>query len=199
MPEIDAVILAGGRSRRMGRDKALLPFGGYSTLAQYQYERLREIFPKVSISTRTDKFPFCAPLILDQSEESSPMIALATILNTIETDAVFILGVDLPFVDKPLIHSLLRSFADKPEAEAVIPVTPRGPEPLCTVYTRRLLPRIEASLGTGEHRLQSLFETEQTLRIPFEDTAPFTNLNRPDEYENAIRKVRSEEWGVWHT
>ncbi len=193
MPEIQAVILAGGRSRRMGRDKALLPFGGYSTLAQYQYKRLREIFPKVSISTKIDKFPFHTPLILDQAEESSPMIALHSILKTIDTEAVFILGVDLPFVDKSIIHSLLQSFADNPEAEAVVPVTPAGTEPLCTVYTRRLLPRIEDSLNVGKHRLQSLFETGKILRVSFKETTPFTNLNRPEEYENAIRKVRNEE------
>ena len=193
MPEIQAVILAGGRSRRMGRDKALLPFGGYSTLAQYQYERLRKIFPKVSISTKIDKFPFRAPLILDQEEESSPMIALASILKTIEPEAVFILGVDLPFVDKSIIHSLLQSFADNPKAEAVVPVTPAGAEPLCTIYTRRLLPRIEDSLNLGEHRLQSLFETEKILRVPFKETTSFANLNRPEEYEKAVRRVRSEE------
>ena len=121
------------------------------------------------------------------------MIALAAILKHIEGEAAFILGVDLPFVDERIIQRLLRSFAGNPEAEAMIPVTPRGPEPLCAVYTRRLFPRIEASLSAGEHRLQSLFETGRILRVPFEDTAPFANLNRPEEYEKAMLRVRSEE------
>ena len=177
----------------MGRDKALLPFGGHSTLAQYQYERLREIFPKVSISTKTDKFPFRAPLIPDQAEESSPMIALASILKTIETEAVFILGVDLPFVDNAIIQKLLRAFAGHPEAEAVVPVTPAGTEPLCAIYTQAIRPKIETGIRAGNHRLQSLFEEGKTLWIPFEDTTPFANLNRPEEYEKAVRRVRSEE------
>ncbi|HFC03644.1 MAG TPA: molybdenum cofactor guanylyltransferase [Nitratifractor salsuginis] len=193
MPEIDAVILAGGRSRRMGRDKALLPFGGCETLSEYQYRRLHRIFPRVYLSAKEDKFPFRAPLIPDEAEESSPMIALAAILKHIGGEAAFILGVDLPFVDERIIQRLLQSFAGNPEAEAVIPVTPRGPEPLCAIYTRRLFPRIEASLGTGKHRLQSLFETGKILRVPFQDTTPFANLNRPEEYEKAMQRVRSEE------
>jgi molybdopterin-guanine dinucleotide biosynthesis protein A len=192
MPEIEAVILAGGRSSRMGRDKALLPFGGSPTLAQYQYGRLIRLFPKVSISTKTDKFPFRAPLILDRAEESSPMIALATVLKTVASDAVFILGVDLPFVDEAVIQRLLQSFADNPEAEAVLPVTPTGAEPLCAIYSRRLLPGIEASIDQGNHRLQSLLEEKKTLRIPFEDPAPFANLNHPEEYEQAMMRMRNE-------
>ena len=193
MPEIDAVILAGGRSRRMGRDKALLPFGEYDTLAQYQYARLEKIFPRVSISAKEDKFPFPVPLIPDEAEDSSPMVALAAILKSIQGDAAFILGVDLPFVDQKIIQKLLETYTAHPEIDAVVPVTPAGAEPLSAVYTRRMLPRIETSLNAGEHRLQSLFETGQILRVPFEDTAPFANLNRPEEYEKAMQRVRSEE------
>jgi len=189
MPEIHAVILAGGRSSRMGRDKALLPFGGYDTLAEYQYRRLNRIFPRVLLSAKEDKFPFSAPLIPDTSDESSPMVALTSILSAMESEAVFILGVDLPFVDEAVIGKLLEAFALHPEAEAVIPLSPQGPEPLCALYTQRLLPRIEASLSVGEHRLQSLFKTGQILKIPFDDADTFANLNRPQEYEEAMRRV----------
>ena len=189
MPEIHAVILAGGRSSRMGRDKALLPFGGYATLAEYQYRRLNRIFPQVLLSAKEDKFPFPAPLIPDTSDESSPMVALASILSTVKSEAVFILGVDLPFVDEAVIGKLLEAFALHPEAEAVIPVSPGGPEPLCALYTRRLLPRIEDSLRAGRHRLQDLFESGEILEIPFDNAEPFANLNRPEEYEEAIRRV----------
>jgi len=53
-----AIIFAGGKSSRMGRDKALLPFGGYDTLTEYQYRRLSKIFNRVYISTKNDKFNF---------------------------------------------------------------------------------------------------------------------------------------------
>ncbi|HGZ69822.1 MAG TPA: molybdenum cofactor guanylyltransferase, partial [Nitratifractor sp.] len=78
----NAVILAGGKSSRMGSDKALLPFGGYPTLAEYQYRRLSILFENVYISTKEDKFDFEAPLILDKEKSSSPLLAAASIFET---------------------------------------------------------------------------------------------------------------------
>jgi len=70
---IPAVIFAGGKSSRMGKDKASLPFGSYDTLAEYQYQRLKKIFSDIYIGSKTDKFDFNAPLILDRYSVSSPM------------------------------------------------------------------------------------------------------------------------------
>jgi len=66
----NAIIFAGGKSSRMGRDKALLPFGEYSTLCEYQYQRLAKIFETVHISTKEAKFDFDAPLIYDLYPQS---------------------------------------------------------------------------------------------------------------------------------
>ena len=191
MPEIEAVILAGGRSRRMGRDKSLLPFGGYPTLAEYQYRRLARIFSRVSLSSKEGKFTFDAPLIPDRSEQFSPMIALASILEGAEAKAVFVLGVDMPFVEKEVIEELRKASSDKPLAEIVVARSPTGVEPLCAIYRRSLLPKIEKLIASGNHRLRSLLETSPTLEIPFSETGPFVNLNHPEEYERARRTVGS--------
>jgi len=61
MFDLPCILFAGGKSSRMGEDKSLLPFGGYSSLAQFQYVRLSKLFTHVSISTKTaDKFDFTA-------------------------------------------------------------------------------------------------------------------------------------------
>ncbi|WP_457607318.1 molybdenum cofactor guanylyltransferase [Nitratifractor sp.] len=190
MPELEAVILAGGRSRRMGRDKALLPFGGYESLARYQYERLRPLFARVSLSAKEDKFPFDAPLIPDREEESSPMVALASILAASRSKGVFLLGVDMPFVDEKVIESLKEAFATT-DAEIVIAGGPRAPEPLCAIYRPSLLPRVEALLTEGEHRLRSLLEHSDTQIVPFENAGLFRNLNRPEEYAAAKKETAS--------
>jgi len=70
---IPAIIFAGGKSSRMGRDKALLPFGGYQSLAQYQYNKLKTIFKDVYISTKKNKFDFEANLIYDTYQINSPL------------------------------------------------------------------------------------------------------------------------------
>ncbi len=182
MPWGDAVIFAGGRSSRMGRDKALLPFGGYDTLTEYQYRRLLPLFERVWLSAKEDKFPFDAPLIPDRYPESSPLVALAAALEQAAHPWVFVLSVDMPQVDAALIDRLHATAHDNPQAQAVIARSSRGLEPLCGLYHRDLLPSVHAQLEEGEHRMQGLLRTHPTFEVPCEREAVFTNLNTPEEY-----------------
>ena len=79
-----AVVFAGGKSSRMGHDKALLPFGGYDSLSQYQYEKLQKMFNTVYVSAKDDKFDFSPQLIEDKYEQSSPLVGLISIFETID-------------------------------------------------------------------------------------------------------------------
>ena len=185
MAEIEAVILAGGRSRRMGRDKALLPFGGYSTLAEYQYRRVLSHFERVSLSAKEWKFPFEAPWIRDEGAEHSPMIALASILGSVGSEWVFVLGVDMPFVGEGVISRLREEMDLCGEKEIIVSESPRGIEPLCGIYRRRILPRVEEELAWGRHRIQGLFGPGRVQRVRFDDASLFENLNHPHEYERA--------------
>ena len=185
MSKLEAVILAGGRSSRMGRDKALLPFGGYTSLAEYQYRSLLPLFARVSISAKSDKFPFDAPLILDQGEESSPMVALASILRAVESEGVFLLGVDMPFVTDEVVRKILRAFEEEPDSQVYVAQNPRGTEPLCAIYRKDLLPRAEELLHKGRHRLQDLLERSLVCRVDFDNAEAFVNLNTPQEYDAA--------------
>jgi len=185
-PEREAVIFAGGKSSRMGRDKALLPFGGYSTLAEYQYRRLLPLFDRVSLSAKGDKFPFDAPRIYDRdSDTSSPMVALASVLEQAQHDVVFVLSVDMPFVDATLIERLYAAHAAQPDAQIVLATSSQGSEPLCALYHRDLLPQITAQLERGEHRMHALLKEAATMKVPCDREKVFTNLNTPEEYRAA--------------
>ncbi|HHO65163.1 MAG TPA: molybdenum cofactor guanylyltransferase, partial [Epsilonproteobacteria bacterium] len=94
---IPAVVFSGGKSSRMQEDKALLPFGGYPTLAAYQHDRLKSMFQTVYLSGKSDKFNIDAPVLLDSSDIYSPMVGLYSVLTQIKSEA-FILSVDSPFV-----------------------------------------------------------------------------------------------------
>jgi len=179
----EAVIFAGGKSSRMGEDKALLPFGGYGTLAEYQYRRLLPLFEHVSLSAKGDKFPFSAPLILDRdSEQSSPMVALASILSAIKGDTVFVLSVDMPFVDAALIEKLFAAARLHPDASAIVARSPEGTEPLCAIYRTTLLPRVEDLLRRGEHRMHTLIKNISSVEVLCDRETPFANLNTPEDY-----------------
>ena len=100
------VILAGGKSSRMGQDKSLLPFRGFPTLTHYQVARLAPLFSALHVSTKTDKFDGAFSLIQDNTQETfSPMVALASLLEHFSDTYVFCLSVDTPLVEAlSLIH-----------------------------------------------------------------------------------------------
>ena len=182
-----AVLFAGGKSSRMGEDKSLLPFGGYTTLSEYQYRRLEKLFGKVYISSKSDKFDFNVALIPDRYEESSPLVALLSTFETIDASECFILSVDAPFVDESVIERLCRAASGR-RYDAIVAESPQGIEPLCGIYRRSITPLAAASLAEGNHKLLSLLKRAETLFVPFEEESPFENLNHPHEYKKALRR-----------
>jgi len=182
-----AVIFAGGKSSRMGKDKSLLPFAHYSTLSEFQQERLKPWFKKVYISAKENKFDFTCEYIEDKTSVSSPLIGLLSILESIEEDEVFVLSVDAPFVDKNVIEKILN--CDNPSYDAIVAKSPSGIQPLCGLYKKSILPLIYRQAEEGNHKLQVLLELAQTNYVTFSDDLPFTNLNHPHEYEKAFNSL----------
>ena len=180
-----AVIFAGGKSSRMGRDKALLSFGGYNSLTEYQYRKLEKIFSKVYISSKENKFDFDCEIIEDIDEISSPLIALISIFEKI--DEAFILSVDTPFVDKNIIDKLIQNNSDK--YDVILAKSPNGLEPLCGIYRSSILKIAKAQLEDDNHRLNSLLSKLNIKVIEFEDNHKFMNLNYPLDYEEANLSV----------
>jgi len=184
---IPAVIFAGGKSSRMGSDKALLPFDGYATLAEYQYRRLQKYFHQVYLSAKKQKFPFDAPLILDTYTVSSPLVGIVSLFETLDTEAVFILSVDAPFVDTTVIGKLMQ--LQHEHYDAVIAKTAKGLQPLCGIYRRTILPAAYTALQENNHRLGKLLHGVTSQTVHFEEEKLFSNLNCPDEYENAYKRT----------
>ncbi len=180
-----AVILAGGKSSRMGEDKALLPFGVEQSLALYQYKRLSKYFDRVYISSKNNKFNTDVNIIEDRiSDISSPMVALQAILSYIEGESVFILGVDMPFVSKEVIDRLIQQYTINSN-KIIAAKSPNGLEPLSAIYPKSILPIVEDLLNRQEHRLHTLLSLADTEYVYFEDRDAFLNLNRPSDYEKA--------------
>lgn len=180
---IPAVVFSGGKSSRMREDKALLPFGGYPTLAAYQYNRLKSMFETVYLSGKSDKFGMDAPVLLDSSDIYSPMVGLYSVLTQIENEA-FILSVDSPFVSGNIIHTLIEA-ADK-KYDAVVARNFGKVQPLCGIYRQSILPVIEEDLSCDGHKLGTLLQKANCCYIDFEEEDAFMNLNHPHEYQKAL-------------
>lgn len=191
MFDLPCILFAGGKSSRMGEDKSLLPFGGYPSLSEFQYNRLISWFTQVAISTKTaDKFDFKADFILDPAEvDYAPTAGFVSAFRTLESERIMVLSVDTPFVDERIFQTLLNF--DNPQLDAVIAKTAEGSHPMCGIYHRSLLGEFERMLHDGDHRLGKLLASSKTCFVSFDDEAPFMNLNHPHEYQEAIQRFRT--------
>ena len=177
-------VVAGGRSHRMGRDKALLPWGE-TDLLDHALARLRGVTNDVRIlcgpSPRYEGRG--APVVVDRLAEAGPIAGIAAGLETCGSRPGLFLAVDLPLVPIPLLAHLAERGGSW---EAVVPVSPRGPEPLCAAYAPSCLEPIRRRVAAGEMRMTSFWPEVRVLELgPLELQAfgdPegfFRNLNTP--------------------
>jgi molybdopterin-guanine dinucleotide biosynthesis protein A len=173
-------VLAGGRSSRMGQDKALLPWKD-STLIE---SVAREVFDAVGNVTligspeRYGKLGF--PVISDKLEGCAPLGGLHAALSTTTAEWHVLVACDMPGVTSGLLAELLVA-AEVSGAEALVPSTPGGLEPLCAVYNARLLPAVESAIHFKLLKMHDFVSTIQASKWPAPDPAVFRNINTPEQ------------------
>ena len=194
MFDLPCVIFAGGKSSRMGEDKALLPFGGYTTLTEFQYNRLKKLFKNVYISCKSkEKFSFDAPFIEDipTSQAFAPTAGFVASFHTLTSQAFFAISVDAPFVDETIISKLIQNDAEASDVNATIARSANGMEPMCGIYHRSLQAEFEKMLQEDNHKLGVLLKNAKTNFVTFDVIKPFTNLNHPHEYQDALKLLQN--------
>ncbi|MFV0481323.1 MAG: molybdenum cofactor guanylyltransferase MobA [Campylobacteraceae bacterium] len=190
MLQIPCVILCGGKSSRMGENKALLPFGGFKTLVEFQQAKLLKIFTNVYINAKDRSLlDFTCNFIEDAKNDIfSPALGLLSILQTLNS-SVFVLSVDTPFVDESIIKKLF--LASKDGQKTAIAKSPRGLHPLCAIYTKDAVEPLKEMLLQNRHKLQILIEQIPHEIVEFENDEPFFNLNNKEEYKKALEMIES--------
>ena len=152
---ISAVLLAGGESRRMGRDKATLLFHG-RPFWQIQLDLLRKVQPEeIFLSARTDPEwrPPGVQFVPDRPPSRGPLSGLAATLTRIRTDHLLALAIDMPFVTEEVLRSLCNSIEP---GRGVIPMIGDRAEPLAAVYPKGAGIDLNAALSGSDFSLQSL-------------------------------------------
>ncbi|MGH9580897.1 MAG: molybdenum cofactor guanylyltransferase [Terriglobales bacterium] len=182
MQGLSAFVLAGGRSSRMGTEKAWLTLEG-ETLLERALRLCRGITPTVSIAGPREKFAACGTVVEDVYRDCGPLGAIHAALCATATDLNFILAVDMPFVLPQLIERLVEE-ARASNALVTVPCIYGRFEPLCAVYRRQFRDAADASLARGRCKIDSLFSSVVTRvldQADFErfafDPAMFQNLN----------------------
>ena len=186
-----AVLFAGGRSTRMGRDKALLKLDG-EPLWQRQITLLRALQPReILISGNAMGFPAessadCA-VVPDAITGLGPLGGLDTVLRRACCEQVLILAIDLPQMRVDLLARLLQEAAET--GRGVIPRTSHGLEPLAAVYPRACQPLVSAVLAAGERSMQAFVQRALAEHLLVEwtveatDEGAFFNVNTAVEWE----------------
>ncbi len=183
---ISCIILAGGKSSRMGKDKALLPFRGFETMVQYQLSRFKNCFENIYISTKDrDKFNFQAEFIEDfiRLRKSSPLVGFLSIFQQIDSEYIFVLSVDTPNFGMEEFYKLYEMMDEK--SEAIVPSCDNYTHNTCAIYKKTIVPIIQNMVSHNNHKLKFLLNSIETKFVQFEDKTKFLNLNYLEDYEKS--------------
>ena len=195
------IILAGGRSQRMGSNKALLPVPGQSSLTFVEHlaSLLSALCPEVLLVARNEmsdkeysSFPGARRpwrLVYDLAPDQGPLMGLYSGLLAASFAHALVLAVDLPFV-QPALLTWLRAFPLTDEV--LVPRVQGFPQVLLARYPRSILPTIEECLRAGRRDPRALLEKasvrfleEELLREVDPELRSFVNINTPEEFRQA--------------
>lgn len=195
---LSIVIQAGGESRRMGQDKALMPFLG-RPLIQRVVDRLAPIADEVIVTTnRPDDYRFLGlPLFPDLVPGRGALGGLYTALSSATCEAVAVVACDMPFASGSLFEAGSR-LMDVETADVVIPNSGDGLEPLHALYRRATcLPAIKAAIDADKWKLISWFPQVKVRVLQPEEVKQydpsglaFWNLNTPEEFADAEQRAK---------
>ncbi len=175
-----AILLAGGDSTRMGRDKTMLPIDG-QPMIKHVYEQLQPHFSQTLVSSSNASLHdfLGATVIADDVAGRGPLAGIASALKASTSNVNFVMACDMPEIDAGLIRTMLRQVGDY---DAVVPkVGPQMYEPLFAVYKKSALPAIEQVLQSGSNRVIDCFDR---CRVKYIDLPgrQFSNINTKAEY-----------------
>jgi molybdopterin-guanine dinucleotide biosynthesis protein A len=189
------IILAGGQSSRMGKNKALLPLPGNEqlTFVEHLARILTACCSEVLLVVRDQAAATAyvalpnVRVVIDKTPGYGPLMGLYSGLSEIHTTHALVLAVDMPFVQPAILAFLL---AQPPTDSILVPVVNGVPQVLCAVYPRSILPVIEERLNLGRRDPRSLLNMvnvttidEACLREIDPQLRSFININTPGELQ----------------
>ena len=196
-PRHACIILVGGRSRRMGKDKALLPFPGkeHTTFVEHLATMLTKLCDEVLLVARdpTSATEYTLPavrVVTDKVPDYGPLMGLYSGLSAMQAERALVVAVDMPFLQPELVSFLL----SQPFPGALlVPVVNAVPQVLLAVYPRTVLPLIEERIRQGRRDPRSLladanvhYIEEAQLRLVDPELRSFVNVNTPEELREVM-------------
>jgi len=193
-PEYSAIILAGGRSSRMGRPKAELPFNG-GTMLDYIVAEMTRVFDDLVVAVAEPKLfaweGYGARSIEDRVSYRGPVAALEQALREIEFDRAFVCSCDVPFVNGDLARKLCDMLGDD---DVLIPRVDSKLQMLHAVYRKKCAKVLATMRKNGESRLHEIVNFAKARIVPEDEIRTldpellnFFNVNTPEDYARALK------------
>ena len=192
------IVLAGGGSRRMGRPKAMLPFGPERMLQRVVRLLRGVVDPVVVVAAPGQELPDLPPQVLlarDRRPDRGPLEGIAAGLRALgdRAEAAYVTACDVPLLVPDFVRRVIELAAGY---DVAVPNVGGHDEPLAAVYRTGVLPEVEKLLGADRLRPAFLFDQVRTRRIPGEkllDVDPaldsIANLNTPEAYRAALARA----------
>ncbi len=195
---VTAFILAGGKSSRMGADKAFVMLDG-RTLLERAIELARSVTSDVRIVGDASKFARFAPVVEDVFKERGPLAGIHAALRSSPSDLNLIIAVDVPFVSRALLQYLITRARTSGATVTVVRMD-GGWQPLCAVYRREFAAAAQMAIEAGRYKIDALFATQPTLVIEEDElqaqgfsSKMFHNLNTQEDLANARTETKIHE------
>ena len=191
---VEGFIAAGGRSSRMGRDKAWLEIGGRAMI-EHVIAALRPVTASVSVIANTPEYARLGlPVFADTNRGIGPLEAIRTSLVNARAPRVALVACDLPFVTSELFSFLLEVKGDH---RALVPLDSNERlQPLCAVYSAEALDCVNELIERGERKVSKLFDLIPIKIIAFDELRHlrgaeffFQNVNTPEDYALACKVI----------
>lgn len=187
------LVLAGGRSSRMGEDKALISYRGRPH-AQYCYDLLSQYCEKTFISIRPDtNYSWLNhQIIFDIIEDAGPVSGIIAAMAQHPNVAWLVLACDFPHIDHDTIKTLVQNRRPDKMATAYFSPEQQFPEPLCTIYEPWMMPRIESAMLQGSVSPRRLLMESEIEILKLSNSIALQNANSPAEKKIAMGNLNSE-------
>jgi molybdopterin-guanine dinucleotide biosynthesis protein A len=194
-PALHGLVLAGGRSTRMQRDKAVLEYDGRPQLARAM-GLLRPLVTQSFVSVRPDQLQdpqrAAYPRISDVVPGLGPIGGIHAALKAHPEAAWLVLACDLPFLRAPTLEYLVTRRDAGRLATAFHSSTDGQPEPLCAIYEPAALTPIERWIAQGQRCPRAFLAQHDTLLLELPDSHALDNVNTPADYAAAIGTPRAQ-------
>jgi molybdopterin-guanine dinucleotide biosynthesis protein A len=180
---VTGIVLAGGKSSRMGTDKALLLFRN-KPLIQHAVDILKQVCSEVVISANHNNYHFTECEVWpDEHLEIGPMAGIYSCLKHSVTQWNMVLSCDMPLIEPNILISM---FLSKEDYDVILPVHDNDwLEPLCAIYNRRLVSPLEEFIDSGNYSLWQFIRRSNHLRveIPSHRKGMFDNVNTSQDFD----------------